>query len=254
VRRRGRGFAALVASCLLFAGGAALAGDAAPRIALIIDDLGYRLEDGLRAARLPGPVAVAILPHTPHAAKLAHEANGFGKEILLHLPMEAMEPASDPGPGAIDTLQTRDELAAVLHSDLTAVPFARAVSNHMGSLVTRDALRMGWLMAELRGRKPLFFVDSYTTAESVGLEVALQSGVPALRRDVFLDGDPTPGAIAREWQRLLARARERGVAIGIGHPRAATLEFLERELGTLQDAGVELVPLGALLPEPESAL
>lgn len=252
MRRRGRGIAALVAS-VLFAAGPAFAGDAEPKIALIIDDLGYRLEDGLRAARLPGPVAVAILPHTPHAAKLAHEADGLGKEILLHLPMEAIEPASDPGPGAIDTRQTRDELAAVLDSDLAAVPLARAVSNHMGSLVTRDALRMGWLMAELRGRSSLFFVDSYTTAESVGLAVAQQSGVPALRRDVFLDGDPAPDAIAREWQRLVARARDRGFAIGIGHPRAATLEFLERELGNLQDAGVELVPLGALLPSPRSA-
>jgi polysaccharide deacetylase 2 family uncharacterized protein YibQ len=81
----------------------------------------------------------------------------------------------------------------------------------------------------------------------------LQSGVPALRRDVFLDGDPAPDAIAREWQRLLARARERGFAIGIGHPRAATLDFLEREVAALQHAGVELVPLGALLPEPRSA-
>lgn len=253
MRRRSRGVAALVASFVLFSGGAAFAGDAEPKIALIIDDLGYRLEDGLRAARLPGPVAVAILPHTPHAAKLAHQADALGKEILLHLPMEAMEAAADPGPGAIDTRQTRDEIAAVLDADLEAVPLARAVSNHMGSLVTRDALRMGWLMAELRDRSSLFFVDSYTTAESVGLEVALQSGVRALRRDVFLDGDPAPDAIEREWQRLLARARERGFAIGIGHPRAATLEFLERELGKLQDAGVELVPLGTLLPSPRSA-
>jgi polysaccharide deacetylase 2 family uncharacterized protein YibQ len=99
----------------------------------------------------------------------------------------------------------------------------------------------------VRARAPLYFIDSYTTARSVGLEAARAAGVRALRRDVFLDGDPAPGALEREWRRLLALARERGAAIGIGHPRAETLEFLERELPLLDAAGVELVPLGALL-------
>jgi polysaccharide deacetylase 2 family uncharacterized protein YibQ len=72
--------------------------------------------------------------------------------------------------------------------------------------------------------------------------------VPALRRDVFLDADPTPAAIHAQWQRLLARARTRGSALGIGHPYAATLALLERELPDLAAEGLTLVPLSALLP------
>jgi polysaccharide deacetylase 2 family uncharacterized protein YibQ len=221
--------------------------EARVRVALIIDDLGYRRAEGERAVRLPGPVAVAILPHTAHAADLARLAEAQRKEVVLHLPMQALDPSLPLGPGALDLTQTREELGAVLAADLTAVPFARAVSNHMGSLVTSDAERMGWLMEELRARAPLYFVDSYTTARSVGVAAARAAGVPALRRDVFLDGDPAPGALEREWRRLLALARERGTAIGIGHPRPETLEFLERALPLLDAAGVELVPLGALL-------
>jgi polysaccharide deacetylase 2 family uncharacterized protein YibQ len=227
--------------------GAAHAGPV-PQVALIIDDLGYRWDEGLRAARLPGPVAVAVLPHTAHSIALAREADTYGKEVVLHLPMQALDANADPGPGALAVGDSRGEFAAVFAADLAAVPFARAVSNHMGSLLTRDPGQMRWLMEELRTHAPLFFVDSYTTAASVGLEIARENGVPALRRDVFLDGDLAPEAIAAQWQRLLAKARAHGVAIGIGHPHTATLDFLERELPGLDAAGLMLVPLTTLLP------
>jgi hypothetical protein len=214
---------------------------------VIIDDVGYRLAEGERAVRLPGAVAVAVLPFGTHSVALAREADAQGKEVVLHLPMQPLADAEHPGPGALDIGQSRAELAAVLASDLAAVPFAVGVSNHMGSLLTQQADQMGWLMDELRRREPLFFVDSFTTAASVGLAAAREYGVPALRRDVFLDADPAPAAIEGQWQRLLARARTRGAAVGIGHPYAATLALLERELPALKASGVVLVPLSALL-------
>jgi uncharacterized protein len=222
------------------------------QLAIIIDDLGYSRAEGLRATRLPGPVAVAILPHTAYAAVLAQEASSLGKEIVLHVPMAALERANAIGaaalgPGALDLGQTRAELAHVLADDLAAVPLAVAVSNHMGSSLTREPDRMRWIMEELRARGSLFFVDSYTTADSVGLAIAREVGVSALRRDVFLDGEAAPEAIEHEWQRLVARARTRGFALGIGHPRAATLDLLERELPGLAASGIELVPLTTLL-------
>jgi polysaccharide deacetylase 2 family uncharacterized protein YibQ len=226
---------------------------AGPRIALIIDDLGYRPAEGRRAVRLPGAVAVAILPHTPHAAALAREAESRGKEVVLHVPMQALEESAGLGPGALDLSQSRADLLRALADDLAAVPHVRAVSNHMGSSLTREAGPMRWIMEELKKREPLFFVDSYTTAQSVALEVARETGVRALRRNVFLDGDPAPGALQREWRRLLALARDRGFAVGIGHPHPATLDFLERELPALAASGIELVTLVRLLEGPAAA-
>ena len=49
----------------------------APRvayIALIIDDLGNHPVNDRRAARLPGPVACAVLPHTDHGVDIAEQA------------------------------------------------------------------------------------------------------------------------------------------------------------------------------------
>jgi polysaccharide deacetylase 2 family uncharacterized protein YibQ len=59
-----------------------------PRIAIIIDDLGYRLGAGRRAIELPGPVSFAVLPGTPRATALVNQAFENSKEVLL-LPLQA---------------------------------------------------------------------------------------------------------------------------------------------------------------------
>ncbi len=242
-----RPLAWLAAALVAAAGNGALAAEPVPRIALIIDDIGYRWDEGQRAVQLPGAVAIAVLPHTTYSTKLARAANDGGKEVVLHLPMQPIDASDDPGPGALELDQTRGEFAAAFAADFAAVPFVRAVNNHMGSLLTRHPGHMRWLMEELRASGGLFFVDSYTTPQSVGLMVAHENGVPALRRDVFLDSDLSAEGIAAEWQRLLELARKRGSAIGIGHPHPATLALLERELPGLSAEGVELVTLTTLL-------
>ncbi|MDX1515650.1 MAG: divergent polysaccharide deacetylase family protein [Woeseiaceae bacterium] len=218
----------------------------APRIAIIIDDLGYELAAGRRAIELPGAVTCAILPNAPRSAALARSARQHGKEVLLHLPMQAVSDRSDGEALRLTLDMSRSQLAATLDAALTSVPDAVGVNNHRGSLITRHPGHMRWLMEEIRLREPLFFVDSYTTHESIALQVAGEAGVPAIKRDVFLDADPEPETIRAEFERLKRLARERGVAVGIAHPYDTTLEFLEAELQSLARDGYELVPVSAL--------
>ena len=103
------------------------------------------------------------------------------------------------------------------------------------------------MMHELRERGNLFFVDSRTTPASVALQVAREFGVPATRRDIFLDDDPDPRAIRRQFRRLVNLARLHGSAVGIGHPYPGTLEFLESALPPLAADGVELVPVSGII-------
>ncbi len=218
-----------------------------PRIAIIIDDLGYQLDAGRRAIDLPGPVACAILPGTPRARQLAKVAHEQGKEVLLHLPLQAIEEQGPPDPGRITLDMSRDRFAEVFAEAIESVPFATGVNSHRGSLLTRHPGHMRWLMEDIRARDGLFFVDSYTTHESVALKIAAETGVAALKRDVFLDADPAPEAIQRELERLKAIAKQRGHAVAIAHPHTATLEILERELPRLQAAGFEIVPISELV-------
>ena len=105
-------------------------------------------------------------------------------------------------------------------------------------------------MEEIRERESLFFIDSYTTHESVALQIAAESGVTATRRDVFLDHEQSTLTVLRELERLKKKALEQGQAVGIGHPFPETLEVLERELPKLREQGFELVTISEMLSKP----
>jgi hypothetical protein len=227
-------------------------GSAAPRIAVIVDDLGHDLALGRRTADLPGPVACAVLPHTPYGARLAERAHDNGKEVILHLPMQATELELPLGPGGLYLDDTRARFASTVHAALSSVPHVVGVNNHMGSLLTRHPGHMQWLMEELEPRA-LYFVDSRTTHHTVARLIADERGLPALQRDVFLDRDPSPEGVARELERLKRVASARGRAVAIGHPYPVTLEALERALPELEAAGFELVPPSALLEKEAPA-
>jgi hypothetical protein len=220
-------------------------------IGLIIDDLGNNLGADLRVTRLPGSVTCAILPHTPHARAIAEAAHQAGKEVILHLPMESRE-AVEPGPGQIDTGMPALELRATLDYDLATVPHVRGINNHMGSRLTTEPHAMQQLMHELRERR-LFFIDSRTDAASIAAGVARAQGVPALERDVFLDPDPAPAAVAAQLARLEQLARHNGYALAIGHPYPATLAALEQWLPQLEARGIRLIPLTTRLAQIEAA-
>lgn len=218
-----------------------------PRIALIIDDLGNALQAGERTAALSGPVACAILPHTPFGQTIAKQAFLAGKEVLLHLPLQAVEQYELTGSGTIKIDNTRTQLVRIFEADIVSIPHVVGVSNHMGSLLTRHPGHMEWLMDAVKAHGNLFFVDSYTTVSSVALQLAQERGVPSIRRDVFLDNVPTEAAIDREFQRLKKQAKKNGYAVGIGHPYPQTLRYLERMLPALIDEGIELVSVSRLI-------
>lgn len=218
-----------------------------PRVAIIIDDLGYQFDAGRRAIELPGPVAYAILPVTPRGEELALLANARGKEVLLHLPLESVAHSGPAEPGGVTLDMSRAAFGAAFSDAIDSVPHAIGVSSHRGSLLTRHPGHMEWLMQEIAGRDGLFFIDSYTTHHSVALQIARESGVAAAKRDVFLDHERRKETVRQELERLKRLARERGAAVAIGHPYPETLEVLEEELPALQDQGIELVPPSELI-------
>lgn len=226
---------------------------AGPQVSIIIDDLGDRRGAGLKAIALPGPVAYAFLPHTPHAAELAALAHGHGKEVLLHLPMQSNS-GLPLGPGAVTTAMDRVQLMRVVSRDLRSLPHVSGVSNHMGSMLTPRRDHMGWLMDLLKVRGNLFFVDSRTTRKSSALDAARQRSVPSTWRDVFLDHERDEFAIRKAFERLLALARRRGTALAIGHPYDETLEVLADMLPRLDALGVRLVSVQTLIDARGSAL
>lgn len=229
----------------LFAAGAAAE---LPRLAIIIDDIGYNHALGARSAQLPGPYTLAVLPFTPHGQALARQAAANGKELMLHVPMSNIN-NNALGPGALTSDMPYQDFRQMLQQAIEDVPSIVGVNNHMGSLLTQQARPMSWLMTELN-RQNLYFVDSRTSADSLAWHMARHHGVPSRKRDVFLDHQRDTTKIQAELARAVAVAKARGSAIAIGHPFPETLAVLEAVGSDWQALGVELVPASALLQHP----
>ncbi len=213
-----------------------------PVVSLIIDDMGDKWDEARAALALPGAVTYSILPHTPYAAQIARAAHNQGDEVMLHQPMQAQN-GKAMGPGGLSLAMSREAFLRTLRRNLASLKYVSGVNNHMGSLLTRHPGHMKWLMEELARNEGLYFIDSRTTGKTVALQMARESRLAVSRRDVFLDHDPDPAAIRRQFERGIARARSHGSAILIGHPYPSTLKVLKRLLPTLKTRGVQLLPV-----------
>jgi len=228
--------------------GVVLAPDPEPsaRLAIVIDDLGNDVDAVRRVAAISSPVTGAVLPALARSRETADILRAGGKEVLLHLPMEPLDPGANPGPGEIRVGMTAAEIASLVASDLADVPGATGVNNHMGSRASADRATMTAVFAVLRRRR-LFFLDSRTTAFTVAAEEAARGGVACLSRSVFLDDTPDEASVVAQLDRAVEEARAQGAGIAIGHPHAATLAVLERELPGIAGSGVVLCRVSDLI-------
>jgi hypothetical protein len=202
-----------------------------PRLALVIDDLGYMQPELVtRLCSLPVPFSVAVLPYQEHTRESAEIAHRLGKEVMLHLPMEPIGypgPGHDPGPNAILYNLPEPEVRRRVQMALNEIPHRTGVNNHMGSRITPDRARMGWVLQEIKARK-CFFVDSRTEKDSVAYDVAEELGIPAVQRRVFLDDDKAFPEMEKQWTRALKLAEKDGFVLIIGHIYPETVEALEK--------------------------
>jgi hypothetical protein len=219
----------------------------AARVAIVIDDLGRESSVSRELLQWNLPITFSILPFEPHSRDLAIEAYQKGKEVILHLPMEPHGyPRIKPGEGALLLEMTETDLLRQLSRDIDAVPYIKGVSNHMGSRFMEDSKKMRLILSELK-RRGLFFLDSRTTPQTVGVQTANSIGLEAGERAVFLDHESGEDAIRRSLHRLAKLSLDSGKAIGIGHPHGATLRSLKRMIPEMQEKGIEVVPLSAIL-------
>jgi len=217
-------------------------------VAVIIDDLGVDWANGLKAIRLPGPVAVAVIPNRAYSTRLALRAHDQRKDVLLHLPMEPVELKDLLPADGLRTDMSKDEIFRSVEVGLASVPNVVAINNHMGSEFTSSNKAMSRLMAAVRQQNPeLFFVDSLTTPASVARQQATAYGIPSLARSVFLDNERSEEAIEKQFDELLSIARKFGGAIAIGHPFPETLAVLQRRLAPLSEGEIRLIPITMLM-------
>ncbi len=218
--------------------------DSRPRVAIIIDDMGFRPETEQLMLALKLELTFSFIPFSPYLAEALPVARRQDRDILLHLPLEALDPKWSSTPGMLMTAMNDEEIAAGFAAALAEVPMAIGMNNHMGSKFTADPASMERLLAQA-ARYDLFFLDSLTTPNSVAATVAARRRLPFLRRDIFLDNDQDEGKIRAQLGELLKVAEKEGQAVAIGHSYPETLRALQKH-GPELERRVRLVGLSQL--------
>lgn len=217
-----------------------------PVVSIIIDDIGYQATNDKQALALPGAITYAILPHTPGATTAIAEVIHSSRELMLHMPMEKSHSHHKAeAPGTLKHAMEWINFVRSMQANIAAVPGIVAVNNHEGSGLTADRERMKWFMQELSRHQGLAFIDSRTTHHTVALDTAIEHGIPATRRDVFLDY--APGKISQQFELLIETSKRQGTAVAIAHPNQETIMFLRENLPRLQQEGIRLVPISQIL-------
>ncbi|MDD4954219.1 MAG: divergent polysaccharide deacetylase family protein [Candidatus Omnitrophica bacterium] len=215
------------------------------KIAIVLDDWGYNLNNLDIVSQIKYPLTVSVLPGLSFSARVARELNSRGLEVILHLPMEPQEKYRLEK----DTIKVgmeKEVITDILNRDLESIVYARGVSNHMGSKATEDTDVMGVVFRQLK-KKRLYFLDSFVSADSVGADLATKFRLGFARRDVFLDNNEDPEYIKQQIYKLKSKARANGYAIGIGHDRRATLEVLKEQMPLLAREGYKFVFVSELV-------
>lgn len=215
------------------------------KIAIVIDDWGYSLNNLAVLKQINYPLTLAILPNLPQTKAISQEARRLKFEVILHLPMEPLEKINLER----NTLMVgMDEgtIKNILGADLDSVIYAKGVSNHMGSKATKDARIMSCVFNELK-KRGLYFLDSYVSLDSICPELSRKMKIGFARRDIFLDNQSNSEYIRGQIEKLKVAAKANGYAIGIGHDRKSTLQTLRDIMPAMRKEGYKFVRVSELI-------
>lgn len=217
-----------------------------PLIAIVIDDMGVDMKRSAQAIALKGPLTLSFLTYAAHLDKQTESARSRGHELMLHVAMEPGSKAVDPGPNALMTDLSDEELRRRLEWSFQRFSTYVGVNNHMGSKFTADKEAMRVVIAEIK-RRGLLFLDSRTSGRTIGAKLAREMGVPVAERNIFLDHENTVDAVNAQLLQVEKLARRTGLVIAIGHPRDATIKALQPWLEGIEEKGFTLVPLTTIV-------
>lgn len=215
-------------------------------MAVIIDDCGYDLEPVRILAQLPVKMTFAVLPFKKNSKAALNLIKSSGREAMLHLPMEPLNPAAASEGKMVTVAMTRDEARAFTREALASLPGISGVNNHQGSKATSNRATMKAVLEEVKNQG-LYFIDSNTHAKSIGNVVAGEMGVRSARNQRFLDNSSDVEEIKKQIWSAAALADKTGSAVAICHARPATARAWAEVFQEVKDSGIKFVSVSAIV-------
>ena len=186
------------------------------QLIFVFDDGGQNLEHLKKFLELPFPITVAVLPQITHSQEAAQMVRNSGNELILHQPMQSVNPNINPGPGAITPDMNEEEIKQQLFTNINQIGPIAGMNNHEGSGITADIDKMEIILKAVE-QAGIYFLDSRTNVETKVPYVAQGLGYTYYERNIFLDNEKTRANALSEIKKGLALANKNGSVIMIGH-------------------------------------
>ncbi len=219
-------------------------------VIIIIDDFGNNLTGTKEILEMPIQLTGAVIPGMRYSVEDARRLHESGKEVILHVPLEAECGKKEwLGNMGITTDMNEDQINKILEKAIKEIPHIKGMNNHMGSKAMKDEKIVSQLM-EFARCNSLYFVDSKTTDGKLSKVLSLKNGVTFFTRDVFIDNQLSVYEAKKRLLDLEKIAKEKGFAIGIGHVGKKgpyTTRALRETIGGMQERGIKFVTLSQLM-------
>jgi polysaccharide deacetylase 2 family uncharacterized protein YibQ len=202
-----------------------------PRLAIIINNFGYNQSPLYKNfMSLPADITIAITPGNLNTKWSQQIATGQGKEIIIHMPMEAQN--TDLGANEkywLSDSMSQELIRANLDSAANELSLAFGLDNYMGSKATSNLEFVETLMSWI-DKKGLYFIDNLNCLESVAYTVAKNRNIPAGVRNVFINNRNSPKVIRNNLDKAIKIARQSGKAIAVGRATQNTFSVMQEYL------------------------
>lgn len=221
--------------------------DERPQIAIVLIGLGIGNAGSNKAVRMPGEVTLAFSPYGPASEDYVRQARAGGHEVLLEVPMEPTAfPTDDPGERALMTsLGPRQNLERLTWLMAQFAGYVGIIESY-GGRFTNSEIHLEPVMFEI-GRRGLVYVDRANTVSDVPRTIADKLGMLHIFTNIDLDIDPSRSEIRKRMSAADLLAKRDGTAVVVARSYPVTLELLEGWFNSMEDDGIALAPLTAVL-------
>lgn len=221
--------------------------DKTPKIAIIIDDLGYSNMISSELNKLNIPITASILPDTPYANEEAIRLKSYNIEEMIHIPMQPKNSRLRYSRYKYITMDSSNEdIRKLIRRSKSIIPYSIGINNHEGSLITSNEKMMSRILKIIK-EEDLFFIDSRTTIDTVAYDIAKKMKIKTAYRDVFLDHIRTYSHSVAQIKELTEIALQKGKAIAIGHTFKTTIKAIKDSVNYIKSRGVKIVYVSEIL-------
>jgi polysaccharide deacetylase 2 family uncharacterized protein YibQ len=222
--------------------------DKRPRVAVIISNLGISATQTDAAINhLPPAVTLAYQPYSRRLGEWINLSRAAGHEVMLTLPMEPADyPRNDPGPNALLTALEPAKNMERFNWVLSQGTGYVGLVGYEGSRFTMAREDMQPVLDALK-RRGLLYIDNRETAQTVIPALATDMKLPFASANRAIDRDATRAGVDKRLADLEDIARRNGSAVGIGSPFPVTFERIALWAQGLEDRGLVLAPVSAII-------